>query len=176
MAQFKRGDRPRPWRDPRRVRQVRAAKGIAPEKSGVQKFAAYVATHRRELQGLSVRQALKASGVKLSYDVARESLRVAGVGPFKRDRKELNVDWRLPNRDLAEIHGISVQQIANLRFRLDAGSALWDARGGRLLTDRQYLSARKMEMQRAEKTFGAGEKNASFITERAVKKRKKPRS
>jgi len=135
-----------------RVRQVRAAKGIAPEKSTAQKFAAFVSTHRRDLQDLSVRQAVRASGFKISFEVARETLRIAGAGPFRRSRKKQDIDWRLPNRDLAEIHGMSVQQIANLRFRLEAGPALWDARGGRLLTDRQYLAARKKEEHRAPET------------------------
>jgi len=152
-----------------RVRQVRAEKGIEPEKSSAQKFAQFVAAHRRELQDLSVQKAMRASGLKLSYEVARDTLRTAGVGPFRRSRKNLEVDWRLPNRDLAEIHGVSVQQIANLRFRLEAGPAQWDARGGRLLTDRQYIAARKKEEQRAKKIAAGRGHPAASTTNRPSK-------
>ena len=61
-------------------------------------------------------------------------------------------DWRLPNRDLAEIHGMTVQQVANLRFRMNAGPARWDVRGGRHLKDPQYVAARSQEAKRGGKS------------------------
>ena len=79
-CQIERYHRPRTRRYAGTRAQVRADKGIEPEKSAAQKFAQFVATHRRELQDLSVQKAVRASGLKLSYELrgTRFGLPVSG--------------------------------------------------------------------------------------------------
>lgn len=145
-----------------RVRQVRRTAGIAPVESSAHRFYQFVLTRREELLDCSVRQAIEASGIHVCYEVARQALRKAGIEPFKRKDEGHPIDWRLPNRDLARIHGRSEQQIANLRFRRSAGPAKWDLRGGRALKDAGYRAALEKEKQRAaRKGILSHEGNAS---------------
>jgi hypothetical protein len=132
-----------------RVRQVRERSGAQPQRSASQHFAQFVSAHREKVQGMTVAEAIRASGIKVCYEVGRDILRDAGVGPFRRKRTRGEFDWRLPNRDLAEIHHMSVQQVANLRFRINAGPAKWDVRGGRALKDSDYFEARTSELRKA---------------------------
>jgi hypothetical protein len=107
-----------------------------------------------------VRQ-VRAGNFKPSSKAARDARQAAGIGSSPRPRKTMELDWRLPNRDLAELYGVSVQHVANLRFRLGARPALWDARGGRSLTDRHYLAARKKEEQKARRKPSRNSKRAT---------------
>lgn len=132
-----------------RVRQVRAAAGAAPAEPPAQRFYAFVVAHCEQMRGQPVRAVIKASGVAVCYEVARQALRRAGIGPFKRADGSARLDWRLPNRDLARIHHRTIQQIANLRFRTSAGPAKWDLRGGRALKDAAYRAALEKETRRA---------------------------
>ncbi|MGH7194227.1 MAG: hypothetical protein ACREJM_11970, partial [Candidatus Saccharimonadales bacterium] len=137
-----------------RVRQVRREVGVKPERSAAERFAQFVALRQEQMQGLTVMQAVRASGLSLCYEIARDVLRGAGISPFRRKHKEFDFNWKLPNRDLAVAHGLSIQQVANLRFRLNSGPAQWDVRGGRVLTDADYLSARDAEARKVQGAAG----------------------
>lgn len=148
-----------------RVRQVRAQAedgrgGVPAEKQ----FAAYVIHHREKLAGKPVGHVIRSSGVPLSAAAARQVLHRLGVGDSMAERNPHAPDWRLPNRDLADIHGKSVQQIANLRFRKGAGPAMWDVRGGRSITDKKYAAARRAEEQRLARKRAKGEPAAKKMT------------
>ena len=57
-----------------------------------------------------------------------------------------DLDWRLPNRDLAGIWHTSAKYIANIRARLQMGSAQWDAKNSKIEESAEYQQALAQEM------------------------------
>jgi hypothetical protein len=134
-----------------RVRQVRAARGIGPSthRATVQRFMRWAKGHRVKLHGIPVAEALRSFGDELSPQVARRVLRLAGVRPHDPGSRWREVDWRLPNRDLARLWNTSAKYVANIRARLKAGPAQWDAPRGKLNGNGRYQQALSLEKQRA---------------------------
>jgi hypothetical protein len=133
-----------------RVRQVRCAKGVGPSahRAVVRKFEQFVTQHMDRLHGRPVVQVMSDFGANLSVQVARRVLRTAGVEPHDPASKWKAVDWRLTNRDLAEVWGTSAKYVANVRARLGVGPAQWDARSTRIDNDPNYQSALAQERER----------------------------
>jgi hypothetical protein len=143
-----------------RVRQVRASRGIGPSahRATVQKFSKWVVANRERLHGLPVYEALKMFGCTLSQQVARRLLRMHDVRPHDPASRWRNIDWRLPNRDLAGIWQTSAKYIANIRARLHMGSAQWDAKSSKIevIVEYQQSLAREMIKSRSSRKNHAG--------------------
>ncbi|HWE93349.1 MAG TPA: hypothetical protein VG269_05185 [Tepidisphaeraceae bacterium] len=130
-----------------RVRQVRADRGIGPSahRALVLKFGKWAAANRERLHGLPVTVVLKTHGTDLSQQVARRILRAQSILPHDPAARWRDVDWRLPNRDIARIWGTSAKYVANIRARLQTGSANWDAKSSRIADNPQYQRALAQE-------------------------------
>ncbi|MDB5301382.1 MAG: hypothetical protein JWO87_3045 [Phycisphaerales bacterium] len=134
-----------------RVRQVRASRGIGPSahRALVLKFGNWAAANRERLHGVPVAEVLRTHGTNLSQQVARRILRSHSILPHDPASRWRNADWRLPNRDLARIWGTSAKYIANIRARLRAGVASWDAKSSRIVGNPQYQKALAQETLKA---------------------------
>lgn len=146
-----------------RVRQVRTARGIGPSahRALVHRFSKWVAANREKLHGLPVYEVLKMFDCNLSQQVARRLLRAHNVKPHDPASRWRNVDWRLPNRDLARIWSTSAKYIANIRARLAAGPAEWDAKSSRIGDSIQYQQALAQEMIKSRGSRKPGTKPKS---------------
>lgn len=131
-----------------RVRQVRKKGGIAPPVNPVRQFTAFVAANSERLATMTVQEAVLASGEPLGLQAARRILHAAGIKPIRRTHYP-TFDWRIPNRDLAEIWGVSSHYVATLRRRLRAGPARWNLRGGAKISSRIYKKVLNQEKQNA---------------------------
>jgi hypothetical protein len=152
------------------VRLVRRAKGIGPSaaQAAIRELEGFVRTHRDRLHGLLVEDVIRHSGTDLPYHVARRILREHDVTPHEPQSPLRDIDWRLPNRDLAIIWGTTARYIANLRARLRAGPAKWNARRRQLARDPAYRQAlarekRKAQQQRKRKGRAASAKGPLVI-------------
>jgi hypothetical protein len=134
------------------VRLVRRAKGIGPSAAmtAIDELHRFVNKHRDQLHGLLVEDAMHHSGTDLPYHVVRRVLRDASVRPHEPHSPLRQIDWRLPNRDLAAIWVASPRYIANLRARLDVGPSRWNARRRSIARNNDYLTALARERQRAQ--------------------------
>jgi len=81
----------------------------------------------------------------------RRVLRENNVRPHEAQSPLRDIDWRLPNRDLAHLWGTSARYVANLRARLGAGPAAWNARSASLDKNRAYAAAVAAEKQKAQR-------------------------
>ncbi len=146
-----------------RVRQVRAARGMGPSahRAEVLRFEQFVAVNRDRLHGLPVAQIVEEYGTEISHQIARRIVRSAGVRPHDPESRWRGVDWRLTNRDLAEVYATSPKYIANVRARLGVGPAQWDARSSKNVAEPAYLEALGVER---EKVKNAGKHPAARET------------
>lgn len=133
------------------VRLVRKAKGIGPSAAqvAIRDLSGFVRGHRDQLHGLLVEEVMHHSGSDLPYHVVRRVLREHGIKPHAPQSPLRDIDWRLPNRDLALIWGSSPRYVANLRARLGVGAAKWNARRRGLRQDTAYRAALNRERRRA---------------------------
>lgn len=133
------------------VRLVRRSKGVGPSaaQTAIRDFEQFVSMHRDKLHGLLVGDVLHHSGSDLPYHVVRRVLRDNNVRPHEPHSPLRDVNWKLPNRDLAAIWGTSARYIANLRARVGAGPARWNARRPNL-HNCDYGAALTRERQRAQ--------------------------
>jgi hypothetical protein len=134
------------------VRLVRRSRGIGPSAAqiAVRELEGFVLTHRNRLHGLLVEEVIRHSGSDLPYHVVRRVLRQHGVTPHEPQSPLRDIDWRLPNRDLAVVWGTTARYIANLRARLRAGQARWNARRRDLSRDTAYRQALAHEKRKAQ--------------------------
>ena len=134
-----------------RVRQVRAERQAGPSshRKLVHKFVGWCKSKRGELHGQTVAAVVAKFGGELSPQVARRIMRSVGVKPHDPGQRWREAEWRLPNRDLADIWGASPKYVANIRARLQVGHANWDSRNG-ALDDPRYRKALAGERQKAQ--------------------------
>lgn len=134
------------------VRLVRRSRGIGPSaaQTAVREIEGFVANHRDRLHGLLVEDVIHHSGTDLPYHVVRRVLREHDVRPHEPQSPLREIDWRLPNRDLAAVWGTTARYIANLRARLGAGPARWNARRRELTKDPGYRQALAQERRKAQ--------------------------
>jgi hypothetical protein len=136
------------------VRLVRKARGMGPSaaQSATREMEGFILANCGKLHGLLVEDVIHHSGTELPYHVVRRLLRENKIRPHEAQSPLRDVDWRLPNRDLAALWGTSPRYIANLRARLVAGPAAWSARNGELKRNRAYANALAAEKQKAQRT------------------------
>jgi len=133
-----------------RVRQVRADRQAGPSshRLTVRKFVGWCKARRKELHGQTVAAVVAKFGGGLSQQVARRIMRAARVEPHDPGERWREAEWRLPNRDLAEIWDASPKYVANIRARLQVGHAQWDSRNG-AASDARYRKLITTEKQKA---------------------------
>jgi hypothetical protein len=134
-----------------RVRQIRQKNGIPRASTSIRRFEKFVAEHAEKLAKMTVQQAVEESGESLCLSAGRRVLRLAGITAARRTEHR-KLDWRLPNRDLAAIWGLSGHYVATLRLRLNVGPAKWDIRGGATIDDpayRKLLKSERVNVRRA---------------------------
>ena len=133
------------------VRLVRKARGMGPSaaQAATKELEGFIITNCNRLHGLLVEEVIHHSGTGLPYHVVRRLLRENDIRPHEAQSPLREIDWRLPNRDLAAVWGTSARYIANLRARLAAGPAQWSARNGELKRNRSYANALSAEKQKA---------------------------
>jgi hypothetical protein len=134
------------------VRLVRRSKGVGPSaaQSAIREMEHFVATNRDRLHGLLVEDVIHHSGTDLPYHVVRRVLRDGGIKAHEPHSPLREVNWKLPNRDLAVIWGTSARYIANLRARLGVGPSHWNARRPDIRRSTDYGNALARERQRAQ--------------------------
>lgn len=134
------------------VRLVRKSKGVGPSAAQrtIREFEHFVATQRERLHGLLVEDVIRHSGTDLPYHVVRRVLRDQDVRPHEPHSPLREINWKLPNRDLAAIWGTSARYVANLRARLDVGPSKWNARRRDIGRSAEYNAALTKEKQRAQ--------------------------
>lgn len=134
------------------VRLVRKAKAVGPSaaQSAIRNLEHFVATHRERLHGLLVEEVIHHSGTDLPYHVVRRILRDHDVRPHEAHSPLREINWKLPNRDLANLWGTSARYIANLRARLQVGPSKWNARRRDIGRSSEYSTALARERQRAQ--------------------------
>lgn len=138
-----------------RVRQVRKKRGICAPQTPARRFAAFVAANSQQLATMTVQEAMVAAHEKIGLQAARRVLRAAGIKPARK-KQSPPFDWRIPNRDLASIWGVTSHYVAMLRRRLGVGPANWNLRGGAIvksspykkLLEREKLKARQAPISR----------------------------
>lgn len=134
------------------IRDIPAPPPVRRDTPGT-RFREYVEGRRDELHGELVKDVVAASGQAVSWQTAKRVLREAGVRPAEPGRRsELRqVNWELPNRDLADIWGVGVQVVTNARHLWNMGPAKWDARRRDTDSNPAYKSAIRKERQKAGK-------------------------
>ncbi|HEY8751150.1 MAG TPA: hypothetical protein VIM11_24415 [Tepidisphaeraceae bacterium] len=135
------------------VRLVRKARGMGPSaaQAATRNLERFIAAHCDKLHGLLVEEVIHHSGTGLPYHVVRRLMRDKSIRPHEAQSPLRDIDWRLPNRDLAILWSTSSRYIANLRARLGTGSASWNARDGELKRNRTYANALSSEKQKASR-------------------------
>jgi hypothetical protein len=134
------------------VRLVRRSRGMGPSaaQAATRELAHFIALKRDKLHGLLVEDVMHHAGTDMPYHVVRRLLREHGVRPHESQSPLRDIDWRLPNRDLAQIWGTSPRYIANLRARTGTGRASWNARNGRLHRNGKYAAALAAERRKVK--------------------------
>jgi hypothetical protein len=134
-----------------RVRQVRLSRGAGPSihREAIQRFEQWVRGRIDKLHGKAVGKIIVEFGDNLSKPAARRILRAADVKPHDPAARWSKVDWRLTNRDLAEIWNTSAKHVANVRARLGVGPPLWDGHNGRTREDPRYREALNRERKKS---------------------------
>jgi hypothetical protein len=145
------------------VRLVRRARGMGPSAAQVatRELEHFIALKRDKLHGLLVEDVIHHCATDLPYHVVRRILREQGVRPHETQSPLRDIDWRLPNRELANIWGTSARYIANLRARVGVGRAEWSARNGSAHRNGKYTAAlaaerQKVKAARRQQKIGAG--------------------
>jgi len=135
------------------VRLVRKSRGMGPSaaQAATKELESFIIANCGKLHGLLVEEVIHHSGSGLPYHVVRRLLRENDIRPHEAQSPLRDIDWRLPNRDLAGLWGTSPRYIANLRARLAAGPAQWSARNGELKRNRAYANALVAEKQKAHR-------------------------
>jgi hypothetical protein len=133
------------------VRLVRKARGMGPSaaQAATKELESFIIANCDRLHGLLVEEVIHHSGTELPYHVVRRLLRENDIRPHEAQSPLRDIDWRLPNRDLASLWGTSPRYIANLRARQAAGPAQWSARNGEIKRNRAYANAMAHEKQKA---------------------------
>jgi hypothetical protein len=133
------------------VRLVRRARGIGPSaaQAATRQLSRFIGGNREKLHGLLVEEVIHHSSTDLPYHVVRRILREHDVKPHEATSPLRDIDWRLPNRDLATLWNTSPRYIANLRARLGVGPAMWTARTGESRSPARYQTAFTAERQKA---------------------------
>ena len=133
------------------VRLVRKTRGVGPSaaQAAIRNLERFVSSNRRKLHGLLVEEVIAHSATDLPYHVVRRVLRENRVRPHQVHSRLRDVDWRLPNRDLAGLWGTSARYIANLRARLRVGPSKWSARRHNFARTKDYTAALDRERQKA---------------------------
>ena len=133
------------------VRLVRRSRGIGPSaaQAATRNLEYFVAANRDRLHGLLVEDVIHHTATDLPYHVVRRVLREHDVRAHESHSPLRDIDWRLPNRDLAALWMTSARYIANLRARLEVGPAQWNARRHDIKRDPRYAAALAQERQRA---------------------------
>lgn len=134
------------------VRLVRRARGMGPSaaQATTRELEHFIQVNRERLHGLLVEDVISQSGTTLAYHVVRRILRENDVEPHEPQSPLRNIDWRLPNRDLARIWGASPRYIANLRARLGVGPANWNARRREIERNPKYAALVAQERNKAQ--------------------------
>jgi len=134
------------------VRLVRKSRGEGPSaaQTAIRGLEQFVTSNRDRLHGLLVEDVARHSGSDLPYHVVRRVLRDNRVKPHEPHSPFRDVNWRLPNCDLAMIWGTSARYIANLRARLQVGPSKWSARRRDVGRASEYGTALARERQRAQ--------------------------
>lgn len=134
------------------VRLVRKAKGVGPSaaQKAIRDLEHFVAIQRDRLHGLLVEDVVRHSGTDLPYHVVRRVLRDHEVEAHEPHSPLREINWKLPNRDLATVWGTSARYIANLRARLRVGPSKWNARRRDIGRSAEYNTALTRERQRAQ--------------------------
>ncbi len=137
-----------------RVRQVRANRKMGPSahRLRVQKFARWINSNHKKLNGVAVSQVIRAFGGNVSLQVARRLLRNAGVEPHDPGSRWRGVDWRLPNRELARLWNASPKYVANIRARLKVGAAKFKLTAGMLPGTPAFKKALAEEQKKVQNT------------------------
>lgn len=151
------------------VRLVRRAKGVGPSAAqvAIRELEGFVAIHRNELHGLLVEDVIRHSGTDLPYHVVRRVLREQDVRPHEPQSPLRDIDWRLPNRDLAAIWDSSARYVANLRARLGVGPAKWNARRKGLRQNTAYRNALSQERHKAQQQRRRKDRPTTYPNQRA---------
>lgn len=139
-----------------RVRQVRAKlkKPKSPHTgmaTGTVRAIAFISSSADVHHATDGRLAQYAGLSKLSIQCARKHLKIEktpGLSQWKANWCEVN--WDLPNRDLASIWGVHIATIGNARSTLKVGPARWDARFGNPISDSAYPAAIEAERCKVE--------------------------
>jgi hypothetical protein len=92
-------------------------------------FRAYLAANVKRLHGLPVQEVVRRSGCKLSYASARHAMRALGIRTYRFITDGKRMDWRLPNKALAQVWGQRKDYVARLRWMLGAPTAKFPAEG-----------------------------------------------
>ena len=152
------------------VRLVRRSKGVGPSaaQSAIREIEHFVSMNRERLHGLLVEDVIRHSGTDLPYHVVRRVLRETGVRAHEPHSPLRDVNWKLPNRDLALIWGTSARYIANLRARLSMGPSQWNARRPDIRRSADYSSALSRERQRAHAERRRKERHHHSPTRQAI--------
>jgi hypothetical protein len=134
------------------VRLVRKSRGIGPSaaQAAIRNVEQFISTNRDRLHGLLVEDVIRHIGTDLPYHVVRRVLRDQGVRPHEPRSPLREINWKLPNRDLAQIWGTSARYVANLRARLKVGPAKWNARRRDISRSTEYGAAIARERQKAQ--------------------------
>jgi hypothetical protein len=134
------------------VRLVRRAKGVGPSaaQASIRKLGDFIGSNRDRLHGLLVEDVIRHCGTDLPYHVVRRVLRDQGVKPHEVHSPLRDINWRLPNRELAVIWGTSPRYIANLRARLKVGPSKWTARHRTKARGTEFAATLARERQRAQ--------------------------
>jgi hypothetical protein len=135
------------------VRLARRMRGMGPSapQAATRELGHFILANAEKLHGLPVDEVLSQSGSDLPYYVCRRLLREHGIRPHEPQSPLNNMDWRLPNRDLAKIWGIDARYIANLRARGDVGPSMWNARNHGIHRNGKYAATLAAERQKVKK-------------------------
>jgi len=136
------------------VRLVRKARGMGPSaaQAATKELESFIIVNCDRLHGLLVEDVIHHSHTELPYHVVRRLLRENDIRPHEAQSPLRDIDWRLPNRDLANLWATSPRYVANLRARMAAGPAQWSARNGELKRNRAYANALSAEKQKAHRS------------------------
>ncbi len=157
-----------------RARQVRSSMGagLCAARATSEQFAAFISANFDALQGRTVTEAVELSSLDLAWSVARRIMRAAGVKPFRAVKKWADLDWRLPNRDLASILQFDPRRLATIRANLKVGPARWSALRGETITNTEYRQA----LANARKAMGRRDAANEKVSPRATPRSKTPKS
>ena len=77
-------------------------------------------------------------------------MRALGIRRYRFVTDGKRMDWRLPNKAVAQVWGHAKEYVAWLRWTLGARKAEWDSRRKATQSDPEYLRAVAAERKNAE--------------------------